>query len=142
MFNAGLIDDAIRAFEAVVQVDGDHAEAWRMLGQCHADHDEDQKAIVCLEKSAECDAYNLPTLLALGVCYVNELDQERALSNLKAWVEHNPEFMGLEVSKQPSELPFSQASTQHKQQVSTRATGDNKRRSISTATKQASELAS
>ena len=101
LFRAGLINDALLAFEAVVQLEDDHAEAWRMLGQCHADHDEDQKAIVCLERSAECDAYNLPTLLTLGVCYVNELDHERALSNLKAWVEHNPDFIGLEVKKDP-----------------------------------------
>ena len=101
LFKAGRINDAVLAFEAVVQLEEEHAEAWRMLGQCHADHDEDQKAIVCLEKSAECDAYNLPTLLALGVCYVNELDSERALANLKAWVEHNPDFIGLEVKQDP-----------------------------------------
>jgi len=86
LFKAGLTNDAILAFEAVVQLEKEHAEAWRLLGECHAEHDQDDKAIICLEKSAECDAYNLPTLLALGACYVNELDSERALSNLKAWV--------------------------------------------------------
>ena len=40
----------------------------------------------------ENDAYNLDALLALGVSYVNELDQEKALKNLKAWVVNNPNF--------------------------------------------------
>jgi Flp pilus assembly protein TadD len=44
LFKAGLINDALLAFEAVAQLEPEHAEAWRMLGQCHADHDEDDKA--------------------------------------------------------------------------------------------------
>ena len=35
---------------------------------------------------------------ALGTSYVNELDSERALRNLMAWVQHNPKYSGLEIS--------------------------------------------
>lgn len=35
---------------------------------------------------------------ALGTSYVNELDSERALHNLKAWVQHNPKYSGLEIA--------------------------------------------
>ncbi len=35
---------------------------------------------------------------ALGTSYVNELDSQKALHNLKAWVEHNPKYSGLEIS--------------------------------------------
>ena len=67
-------------------------DAWRWLGAAHQEQDEDRKAIACLERAVEHDPYNLDALLALGVSYVNELDQERALKNLRAWVQHNPTF--------------------------------------------------
>lgn len=35
---------------------------------------------------------------ALGTSYVNELDSQKALHNLKAWVEHNPKYSGLEIA--------------------------------------------
>lgn len=35
---------------------------------------------------------------ALGTSYVNELDSQKALHNLKAWVQHNPKYSGLEIA--------------------------------------------
>ena len=72
--------------ESAVQQDDSNAEAWRLLGQSHAENDCDPQAIVCLERAVERDPYNLPALLALGVSYVNELDHNKALENLQAWV--------------------------------------------------------
>jgi peroxin-5 len=72
--------------------DNDHAEAWRMLGVCHAENDEDKKAIVCLRRAVEADPYNVDAQLALGTSYVNELDSVRALEALRSWVTHNPLF--------------------------------------------------
>lgn len=103
LYQQGKINQAIQAFEAVVQTrqnssdynEQDSDESWRMLGLCHAENDEDRKAIVCLNKSIDCDPYNLDTLLALGTSYVNELDSTRALDTLKNWVTHNPRFQGL-----------------------------------------------
>jgi hypothetical protein len=37
------------------------------------------------------------TTMTTGVSYVNELDPQRALHNLKAWVQHNPKYAGLEL---------------------------------------------
>ena len=97
-FNQGAIAEAIEAFQAFVESDTeDPSEGWRMLGLSHQEHDEDRKAIQCLEKSVEEDPYNLESLLALGVSYVNELNSERALRTLKLWVEHNPNFQSMEV---------------------------------------------
>jgi len=67
------------------------------LGKCHCEGDEDDKAIVCLEQSVERDPYCLDALLTLGVSYVNEMDLDRALKNLKAWVVNNPIFCGLDI---------------------------------------------
>uniref|UniRef100_M4BV36 Uncharacterized protein n=1 Tax=Hyaloperonospora arabidopsidis (strain Emoy2) TaxID=559515 RepID=M4BV36_HYAAE len=96
-FKSGHLDDAILAFEAEVQQHLDNSEAWRMLGECHAENDEDKSAIICLERAVEEDPYNLNALLALGVSNVNELNPQGALKTLKAWVQHNPKFHGLEI---------------------------------------------
>lgn len=98
LFNEGEIDEAILAFQAFVQENTeDSSEGWRMLGLSHQEHDQDREAIGCLERAVEQDPYNLEALLALGVSYVNELDSQRALANLKKWVEHHPKFQGMNV---------------------------------------------
>lgn len=90
---------AILAFEAETQRNNGNSESWRMLGVCHAENDEDKKAIICLQKSIEEDPYNTEALLAIGTSYVNELDSVRALESLRAWVSHNPLFQGLKVEE-------------------------------------------
>ena len=96
LFAAGCVSESVLAFEAAVQQDETCDEAWRMLGKCHAESDEDKKAILALQRAVDCDPYNLDSLLALGTSYVNELDSVRALETLKAWVKHNPTFSGFE----------------------------------------------
>ncbi|TDH73289.1 hypothetical protein CCR75_008971 [Bremia lactucae] len=96
-FRSGHLNDAILVFEAEVQQHPDNSEAWRMLGECHAENDEDKSAIICLERAVEEDPYNLSALLALGVSNVNELNSQGALKTLKAWVQHNPKFHGLKI---------------------------------------------
>lgn len=98
-FERGDIHDAIFYLEAAVKQDDMNAEAWRLLGQSHAENDQDPQAIICLERAVERDPYNLQALLALGVSYVNELDHNKALKNLQAWVQHNPRFAGLKIVK-------------------------------------------
>ncbi|KAH9105706.1 hypothetical protein LEN26_014703 [Aphanomyces euteiches] len=97
LFREGNLKQAILAFEAALQETPDHSEAWRMLGECHAENDQDKLAIVCLNRAVEEDPYNLDALLALGVSNVNELKSHGALKTLQAWVQHNPKFHGLQV---------------------------------------------
>ncbi len=55
LYRAGRLAEAVLAFEAVVRAAPDHSEAWRMLGLCHAESDEDVKAIMCFERAVEHD---------------------------------------------------------------------------------------
>ena len=97
-FRTGNMKEAIRCFEIELQQhDLNNATAWRMLGKCHAENDMDPEAIRCLEAAIDRDPYSPETLLALGSSYVNELDHERALENMKAWFTHNPKYAGLEL---------------------------------------------
>ncbi|EJK69678.1 hypothetical protein THAOC_09038, partial [Thalassiosira oceanica] len=58
-FGDGNISEAILCFESTLRnVDPEHADAWRMLGRCHAESDEDSRAIVCWLRSLERDPYS------------------------------------------------------------------------------------
>jgi len=95
-FNEGNISAAILCFESTLRnIDPEHADAWRMLGKCHTENDEDQKAIICWLHSLERDPFSPETLLALGVAYVNELDHEKAVETLKSWVANHPLYAGM-----------------------------------------------
>ena len=95
-FDEGNISEAILCFESTLRnIDPEHADAWRMLGKCHTENDEDQKAIVCWLRSLERDPFSPETLLALGVAYVNELDHERAVETLRSWVANHPLYAGM-----------------------------------------------
>jgi len=101
-FEDGNISEAILCFESTLRnVDPEHADAWRMLGRCHAESDEDSRAIVCWLRSLERDPYSSETLLALGVAYVNELDHERAIESLRGWVANHPLYAGV-VTDEPA----------------------------------------
>jgi peroxin-5 len=92
----GDVGAAIHALEMELQLhDVDNALAWFLLGQSHAEQDMDHLAILCLERSVETDPYHVPSRLALGVSYVNELEQDKALEQLKAWVTHHPQLSAI-----------------------------------------------
>ena len=95
-FDDGNISEAILCFESTLRnIDPEHADAWRMLGKCHTENDEDQKAIICWLRSLERDPFSPETLLALGVSYVNEMNHEKAIEMLKGWVENHPLYAGM-----------------------------------------------
>ena len=100
LFLEGNVKEAIRCFEIQLQHhNNDDSRAWRMLGECHAENDQDREAIICLEEAVDRDPYATDALLALAVCHVNELNHQRALENLKAWITHNPNYAGMETAE-------------------------------------------
>lgn len=97
LFKAGDIYPARQVFEAIVKKATEAADSWRMLGVCHSELDNDKVAIECFKRAVEIDPYNLEALRDLGTSYVNELNSIRALETLRAWITHNPRFIGLEI---------------------------------------------
>jgi tetratricopeptide (TPR) repeat protein len=99
-FEKGQLTQAIQIFEAIVQQSNyevDHSEAWYYLGQCHSENDDEVQAIQAYEHAQELDPYHLDTLLALSICYVNELHSVKALETLQQWIQQNPKFVGLNI---------------------------------------------
>jgi peroxin-5 len=98
-FERGRIVEAIRCFEGHLQgTNADDARAWRMLGRCHAESDQDREAILCLEEAVDRDPYATDALLALAVSHVNELNHAKALEALQGWITHNTAYAGMELT--------------------------------------------
>lgn len=72
MFDAGDSVGAAKSLTRLCKAEPENGEAWRLLGQCHADNDNDPKAIQCLAAAVKADPNNLKALAAIGVAYFNE----------------------------------------------------------------------
>lgn len=92
---AGRLQEAIVALEAAVDRNPNSSEGWRLLGECHADNEQDIEAIHCLKKGHGVDPYNLDSLMALGVSLTNELDVPQALLYLRTWLGNHDDFQDL-----------------------------------------------
>lgn len=87
---AGRLAEAVLAAEAAVRQAPDDSEAWQLLGQLHADCDDDSSAIVALRHAVAADPANCAARLLLGVSCTNELDQPMALHHLRQWLRSHP----------------------------------------------------
>jgi tetratricopeptide (TPR) repeat protein len=93
LFAAGRVVAAACAYKQAVKQDLDSerlAECWRMLGQCHAESDDDVAAINSFERAVVAAPANRPALLAFAVSLVNEQKPQKAVSVLRQWVGAHP----------------------------------------------------
>lgn len=88
----GNLTEAVKAFEAACKYDSTRAIAWRFLGKCSADNENEQNAIAAFHNCLEHDPYDLESLLQLGVSYTNDLKQQEALTFLRRWIENHPDY--------------------------------------------------
>jgi tetratricopeptide (TPR) repeat protein len=87
----GRLAEAVSAAEAAVEQSGrKDSKAWQLLGQLHADCDNDGLAITALGHALAADANNGAARLLLGVSCTNELDQPMALHHLRQWLQLHP----------------------------------------------------
>ncbi|KAJ1628176.1 hypothetical protein T492DRAFT_160761 [Pavlovales sp. CCMP2436] len=87
---AGRLSEAVLAAEAAAQQTPADSTAWQLLGQLHADSDDDAAAIVALRHAVAADPANGAARLLLGVSCTNELDQPMALHHLRQWLRTHP----------------------------------------------------
>ena len=92
---AGLIPEAILALEAEVRLRPESSDAWRRLGELHAECDNDLQAIAALHTGLRVDPFNLDSLLAIGVSSLNEVRAEDVVNYLRQWLERNPEYANI-----------------------------------------------
>ncbi len=100
-FDRGDLPKAITLLENVVRADPERSEAWTYLGRCHAESDDDSKAIAALDQAVATDPYNLRALMHLTVSCVNEMDGVGASRAVRAWIAGNPQYASLNSTPTP-----------------------------------------
>jgi peroxin-5 len=86
MQEGGNLSLASLAFEAAVQKDPTHIEAWVMLGSAQAQNEKETPAIRALEQTLKLDPNNLTALMGLAVSYTNEGYDSTAYRTLERWL--------------------------------------------------------
>lgn len=86
MNEGGNLSLAALAFEAAVQKQPDHVEAWVYLGSAQAQNEKEEAAIRALEHALKLDSNNLAALMGLAVSYTNEGYDSTAYRTLERWL--------------------------------------------------------
>ena len=84
--NHGNLSLAALAFEAAVQQNQNHVEAWTLLGSAQAQNEKESPAIRALEKALQLDPNNMDALMGLAVSYTNEGYETTAYRTLERWL--------------------------------------------------------
>lgn len=86
MHEGGNLSLAALAFEAAVQKDPSHIDAWVLLGSAQAQNEKETPAIRALEQTLKLDPNNLTALMGLAVSYTNEGYDSTAYRTLERWL--------------------------------------------------------
>ncbi len=86
MREGGNLSLAALAFEAAVQQNPEHVDAWVHLGGAQAQNEKETAAIRALEQAMKLDPNNLTALMGLAVSYTNEGYDSTAYRTLERWL--------------------------------------------------------
>ena len=86
MREGGNLSLAALAFEAAVQKDSKHVQAWVQLGSAQAQNEKELPAIRALEQAIKLDPTNLAALMGLAISYTNEGYDSTAFRTLERWL--------------------------------------------------------
>lgn len=86
MDEGGNLSLAALAFEAAVQKDPQHIEAWARLGSAQSQNEKEDAALRAYQRVLQLDANNLDALMGLAVSYTNEGYDSTAYRTLERWL--------------------------------------------------------
>ncbi|PGH12735.1 hypothetical protein AJ79_04096 [Helicocarpus griseus UAMH5409] len=103
----GNLSLAALAFEAAVQKDPQHVQAWTMLGSAQAQNEKESPAIRALEQALKLDPSNLDALMGLAVSYTNEGYDSTAYRTLERWLSVKyPQLVDPSTLSEDTDLSF------------------------------------
>ncbi|CAH0019529.1 unnamed protein product [Clonostachys rhizophaga] len=115
MREGGNLSLAALAFEAAVQRNADHVEAWVYLGTAQAQNEKETAAIRALEKALKLDPNNLTALMGLAVSYTNEGYDSTAYRTLERWLSVKyPQILDPKDLHPPGDTGFTDRQQLHK----------------------------
>lgn len=110
----GNLSLAALAFEAAVQKDPSHVEAWVQLGTAQAQNEKETAAIRALEQAKKLDPNNSPALMTLAVSYTNEGYDSTAYRTLERWLSvRYPTIISPAELSSPTDLGFTDRQILH-----------------------------
>lgn len=110
----GNLSLAALAFEAAVQKEPSHVEAWVQLGTAQAQNEKETAAIRALEQARKLDPNNAPALMTLAVSYTNEGYDSTAYRTLERWLSiRYPSIISPADLSPPNEMGFTERHQLH-----------------------------
>ena len=86
MENGAKLSEAALAFEAAIQKDQNHVDAWLKLGEVQTQNEKEIAGITALEKCLELHPENSEALMNLAISYINEGYDNAAFATLERWI--------------------------------------------------------
>ncbi|XP_030072186.1 PEX5-related protein isoform X1 [Microcaecilia unicolor] len=83
---------AILYLEAAILHDPADTEAWQYLGITQAENENEQAAIISLQRCLDLQPHNLKALMALAVSYTNIGQHQEAYETLRNWIKQNSKY--------------------------------------------------
>ncbi|KAI5959377.1 PEX5 [Candida pseudojiufengensis] len=86
MENGAKLSEAALAFEAAIQKNENHVDAWLKLGEVQTQNEKEIAGISALEKCLELHPENSEALMNLAISYINEGYDNAAFATLERWI--------------------------------------------------------
>ncbi|WLF80275.1 Peroxisomal membrane signal receptor PTS1 [Lodderomyces elongisporus] len=86
MENGAKLSEAALAFEAAIQKNENHVDAWLKLGEVQTQNEKEIAGISALEKCLELHPENAEAMMNLAISYINEGYDNAAFATLERWI--------------------------------------------------------
>jgi peroxin-5 len=114
MKEGGNLSLAALAFEAAVQQNPNHVEAWVQLGSAQAQNEKETAAIRAHEHALRLDPGNTTALMGLAVSYTNEGYEAKAYRSLERWLSSKyPHVVSPAALGAPADLGYTDRAALH-----------------------------